>query len=201
MNGSTKFGLTHTLKTMLKQFRLQVNVSSPNANLGFKACCENIQWCKNTCYLEVGFQAWENIHRAKTQTIGWKYQLDCRVVYININIMTTTTIKKLTCLCTNDNINNSGGLYSAGTAINDSYTTTWTKAIIFTVQKVKGFSIIIITSGVDPRGWGICALQYLTRGVAYEIIPQYCEKFTIFCLIFTNIQTKSTDFALKMADF
>ena len=35
---------------------------------------------------------------------------------------------------------------------------------------------------------------------AYAIIPQYCENLTIFCRIFTNIQTKSTDFALKMAD-
>ena len=27
-----------------------------NFQSGFKAC-ENIQWCKNTCYLEVGFKA------------------------------------------------------------------------------------------------------------------------------------------------
>ena len=35
------------------------------ATLIFKACCGNIQWCKNTCYLEVGFKAWENIHVSK----------------------------------------------------------------------------------------------------------------------------------------
>ena len=44
---------------------LQVNVSSPIANLVFKACFENIHWCKNTCYLEVGFKACENIHLSK----------------------------------------------------------------------------------------------------------------------------------------
>ena len=27
--------------------------------------CENIQWCKNTCNLEVGFKACENIHMSK----------------------------------------------------------------------------------------------------------------------------------------
>ena len=41
---------------------LQVDVSSPVATLVFKACCENILWYKNTCYLEVGFKACENIH-------------------------------------------------------------------------------------------------------------------------------------------
>ena len=52
------------------------------------------------------------------------------------------------------------------------------------------------------RSGGIYPLQYLTRGMAYVIIPsQYCEKLSIFCLTFTNIQTKSTDFALKTADF
>ena len=34
------------------------------ANLVFKAC-ENIQWCKNTCYFEVDFKACENIHLSK----------------------------------------------------------------------------------------------------------------------------------------
>ena len=52
------------MKKMLA-VELQVNVGSPIANLGFKACCENIQWCKNTCYLEVGFKAYENIHLSK----------------------------------------------------------------------------------------------------------------------------------------
>ena len=37
--------------------------------------------------------------------------------------------------------------------------------------------------------------------MAYVIVPQCCEKLTIFWLIFTNIQTKATDFALKMAVF
>ena len=54
-----------------------------------------------------------------------------------------------------------------------------------------------LSSGVDGGGNGrwIYPLKYLTGGVAYEIIPQYFEKLIIFCL------DKSTDFALKLADF
>ena len=44
---------------------LQVNVSSPIANLVFKACSENNQWCKNTCRLGVGFKVCKNIHLSK----------------------------------------------------------------------------------------------------------------------------------------
>ena len=41
-----------------------ISLEKKNANLVFKAC-ENIQWCKNTCYFEVGFKACENIHLSK----------------------------------------------------------------------------------------------------------------------------------------
>ena len=57
-----------------------------------------------------------------------------------------------------------------------------------------------MNSGVDP-GEYIPSIILQRGGWSIVIIPQYCEKLTIFCLIFTNIQTKSTDFALEMADF
>ena len=53
-----------SIEDNVKAVGLQVNVSSPITNLFFKAC-ENIQWCKKTCYMEVGFKAGKNINFSK----------------------------------------------------------------------------------------------------------------------------------------
>ena len=54
---------TPTKKNLVQ--RLEKAIS----NLVFKAR-EIIQWCKNTCYLEVGFKACKNIHLIKIQIMG-----------------------------------------------------------------------------------------------------------------------------------
>ena len=64
-------------------------------------------------------------------------------------------------------------------------------------------TIAILDSGVDPReglGWYIPS-NIWQGGWPMKSSPPHYEKLTKFCLIFTKIQTKSTDFALKTADF
>ena len=43
---------------------------------------------------------------------------------------------------------------------------------------------IPLTNGVDPGDGGYIPSNIWQGGMAYGIIPQYCEKLTAFCLIF-----------------
>ena len=66
----------------------------------------------------------------------------------------------------------------------------------------SGITAVVGNPGThDKMDGGIYPLQYLTRGDDLCNHPPSCEKLTIFWLIFTNIQSKSTDFYLKKADF
>ena len=67
-----------SIEDNVEAVELQVKVSSVIANLVFKACYENIKWCKNTCYLEVGFKVCENIHLSTNE-------IDMLLIYISLN--------------------------------------------------------------------------------------------------------------------
>ena len=76
-------------------------ISLEKVNLVFKACCENIQWCKNTCYLEVG-KACENIHLSKNTEywVNVPIGLQSSLQLTYTTVLTSSVNRELCAMCT-----------------------------------------------------------------------------------------------------
>ena len=68
-----------------------------NAILVFKIYCENIQWCENTCYLEVDFKACENIHLSKNTDYSpsYNYMEKADLLYFEVEAPNGINVIKL----------------------------------------------------------------------------------------------------------